>query len=146
MRSEPDHNSKGTILVVDDELLIRDLLFDFLSSRGFTVHLAENGRIALDMIANTNFQVALVDLKMPEMDGIEFTTHLHRMRSEIPVIIMTAYPSMDSAIESIRNGVFDYIVKPFKIAGLFEVIKSAIREHEMRIKSGYIPHDAAKGH
>lgn len=145
LRSNHDKNTKAEILVVDDELLIRDLLFDFLSSQGFTAHLAENGRKAIEMIDNIKFQVALVDLKMPEMDGIEFTGYLHKAKPEIPVIIMTAYPSMDSAIESIKNGVYDYIVKPFKIANLFEIIKNAICEYEMRIKSGYAPHGAMKG-
>lgn len=136
-----DYNSveKTGILVVDDELLIRDLLFDFFSSQGFVAHLAENGRQALGMLDKISFQVALVDLKMPEMDGVELTAHLHKRKPYIPVIIMTAYPSMDSAIESIRNGVYDYIIKPFKIANLSEIIKNAIEEHKARLKSGYIP-------
>lgn len=73
-----DYNSveKTEILVVDDELLIRDLLFDFFSSQGFVTHLAENGRQALGMLDKISFQVALVDLKMPEMDGVELTAHL----------------------------------------------------------------------
>jgi DNA-binding NtrC family response regulator len=127
------------ILVVDDELLIRDLLFDFFSSQGFMIHLAENGKKAVEKIDSIEFQVALVDLKMPEMNGAEFTSILHKRKPQIPVIIMTAYPSMNSAIESIKNGVFDYIVKPFKIADLFETVKLAVKENKERVASGYKP-------
>ena len=138
MRPE-QNNNKAEILVVDDELLIRDLLFDFLTSQGFTVHLAENGKKALEMLDSIKFQVALVDLKMPEIDGVELTAILHQQKPLVPVIIMTAYPSMNSAIESIRNGVFDYIIKPFKIADLFQAVKLAISEYDAREESGYIP-------
>jgi DNA-binding NtrC family response regulator len=137
--SSGNHNDRPAVLVVDDELLIRDLLFDFFTSQGYAIHLAENGKKAAEMLESVNFQVALIDLKMPEMDGVELTAILHRRKPQIPVIIMTAYPSMNSAIESIRSGVFDYIVKPFKIADLFETVKSAVKEYQIRVKSGYKP-------
>lgn len=130
------------VLVVDDELLIRDLLFDFLSSQGFIVHLAENGKKAMAMMDSIEFQVALVDLKMPEVDGVELTTVLRSKKPSVPVIIMTAYPSMNSAIESIRSGVFDYLIKPFKIADLSETVNLAISEYQERVKSGYVPKKA----
>lgn len=128
---------KSSIMVVDDEILIRDLLFDFLTAKGAEVHLAENGKKAMELIEQCDFQVALVDLKMPEIDGLEVTSALCRKKPHVPVIIMTAYPSMDSAIDSIRHGVFDYIVKPFKIAELFEILNKALAEYEFRVKSGY---------
>jgi len=128
---------KMSILVVDDEILIRDLLFDFLTTKGAEVHLAENGKKALEMIDQIEFQVALVDLKMPEIDGLVVTSALYRKKPQVPVIIMTAYPSMDSAIDSIRHGVFDYMVKPFKIAELYEIITKAIAEYQFRVNSGY---------
>lgn len=132
----------SSVLVVDDELLIRDLLFDFLTSQGYNVHLAENGKKAVEMLDGIDFQVALVDLKMPEIDGVEFTSILQQRRPTIPVIIMTAYPSMNSAIESIRNGVFDYLIKPFKIAELSDTVSLAIAEYRARTESGYIPRKA----
>ncbi len=127
------------ILVVDDELLIRDLLFDFLSSQDYKVHLAENGKIAVEMMDSIDFQAALVDLKMPEIDGVELTAIIKQRKPSVPVIIMTAYPSMNSAIESIRSGVFDYLIKPFKIAELSETVNLALAEYRERIKSGYVP-------
>ena len=128
---------KNEILVVDDELLIRDLLYDFFTSHGYTVHLAENGGKVKKIIEKTDFQIAIVDLKMPVVDGLQVTTILRQEKPYVPVIIMTAYPSMDSAIEAIRKGVFDYIVKPFKMTDLFNTVKSALDEYKLRVKSGY---------
>jgi len=125
------------LLVVDDELLIRDLLFDFFTTQGYTTHLAENGKMALEMMDLISFQTALVDLKMPLVDGIELTTLMAKKMPQVPVIVMTAFPSMDSAIEAIRCGVYDYIVKPFSIAELHETVKRAIDEYKGRIKNGY---------
>ena len=138
-------NNQPAILVVDDELLIRDLLYDFLTGRGFVVHLAENGKKAADLLDSLDIQAAIVDLKMPQIDGLELASILHQKKPFVPVIIMTAYPSMNSAIESIHNDVFDYVVKPFKIAELHEIIKLAIREHEFRAKSGYISASPGSG-
>jgi len=125
------------LLVVDDELLIRDLLFDFFSSQGYKIHLAENGKRALEMLDSISFQAALVDLKMPEIDGIELTAAMAKKMPHVPVIIMTAFPSMDSAIEAIRCGVYDYIVKPFNIAELHKTVKKAVNEYKARVASGY---------
>ncbi len=130
-------SEKVEILVVDDELLIRDLLYDFFTSQNYIVHLAENGRKALDMIDNINFQIAIIDLKMPEVDGIQVTSVLYQKRPHVPVIIMTAYPSLDSAIESIRKGVYDYIIKPFKMFDLLKIVKKGIDEYRFRIQNGY---------
>lgn len=130
-------SEKVEILVVDDELLIRDLLYDFFTSQNYMVHLAENGRKALDMIDNINFQIAIIDLKMPEVDGIQVTSVLYQKRPHVPVIIMTAYPSLDSAIESIRKGVYDYIIKPFKMFDLLKIVEKGIDEYRFRIQNGY---------
>lgn len=129
---------KIEILVVDDEILIRDLLYDFFTSQGHSVHLAENGKKALEIIDTLSFQVALIDLKMPGIDGLQVTSVLSQKMPQIPVIIMTAYPSMDSAIDSIRKGVYDYIVKPFKMTELYDIVQKAFEEHKARLKSGYI--------
>ena len=133
-----DKQSKQVeLLVVDDELLIRDLLFDFFTSQGYKTHLAENGKRALEMIDLISFQAALVDLRMPEIVGIELTAFMAKKMPHVPVIVMTAFPSMDSAIEAIRYGVYDYIVKPFNIADLHETVKKAVEEYKARIASGY---------
>jgi DNA-binding NtrC family response regulator len=130
-------NKKPGLLVVDDELLIRDLLFDFFSSNGYEVHLAEDGKVALEMLNKLEFQAALVDLKMPEVSGLEVTAALSDKKPRVPVIIMTAFPSLDSAIDSIRMGVFEYIIKPFKIAELSTTVQKAIEEYNVRARNQY---------
>lgn len=126
------------ILVVDDELLIRDLLYDFLSSLGYKVLIAGNGKEALEIVDNSKLQVALVDLRMPEVDGMQVVSELKRKKPEVPVIIMTAFPSMDSTLEAIQKGVFNYIIKPFKMTELAETVKSAVSEAKYRIERGCV--------
>ena len=126
-----------SILVVDDEILIRDLLYDFFSSHGYKVHLAENGRVALEIIDKVDFNVALLDLKMPEINGLEVAKVISSKKPAVPIVIMTAFPSLDSAIDAIKYDVYEYIVKPFKIAQLFKVVESAIREYNARTSSNY---------
>jgi DNA-binding NtrC family response regulator len=129
---------KISILVVDDELLIRDLLYDFLGTRGYTVHLAENGRQAVEMIDRVDFQVAILDLKMPEKSGLEVMEIIAEKKPFVPVILMTAFPSLDSALESIKLGAFEYLIKPFKIAGLEAVAKKAAIEYRSRVSANYV--------
>ncbi|NLI15794.1 MAG: response regulator [candidate division Zixibacteria bacterium] len=133
------------ILVVDDELLIRDLLYDFLGSRGYTVFLAENGNQAIDMIETVDFQVALLDLKMPEKSGLEVMEVIAAKKPFVPVILMTAYPSLDSAIESVKLGAFEYLIKPFKISMLEEVARKAADEYANRVKTNYVRKNTADG-
>ena len=116
------------ILVVDDELLIRDLLYDFFSSRNYEIILAESGTKALDVLGAEDVDLILTDLKMPDMDGLEMIKKAGADKNGPPVIIMTGFPSIESAIEAIRLKVADYIIKPFNINRLFESIESVLEE------------------
>ncbi len=121
-------NQKHSILVVDDELLIRDLLYDFFSSQGWDISIAENGEKALQIIESTPIDVVLTDIKMPSMDGLQLTEHLKDSHPEIPVVLMTGFPSVDSAVTALRQRVADYIIKPFNINQLYKTIESKVRE------------------
>lgn len=121
--------AEGTILVVDDELLIRDLLYEFFTQEGYQVILAEDGERALELIEKQGFDVSLVDLKMPGVDGMEVVRAVHRLDPDLPVIIMTGYPSFNSAVEALRQGVYDYVVKPFKVLELMHMVERAIKEY-----------------
>lgn len=118
--------AEGTILVVDDELLIRDLLYEFFTDEGYRVILAEDGERALELLTGEEFDVSLVDLKMPGVDGMEVVRAIHSLDPDRPVIIMTGYPSFNSAIEALRHGVYDYVVKPFKVPELVHLVERAI--------------------
>ena len=116
------------ILVVDDELLIRDLLYDFFTSRNYDIILAESASKALEIIRSDEIDLVLTDLKMPEMDGLEMLRRANTREDGPPVIIMTGFPSLESAIEALRLRVADYIVKPFNINRLFECIEAVLEE------------------
>ena len=111
------------ILVVDDELLIRDLLYDFFVSQGWDIVVADGGQKAIDYLKNQKFDVVLTDLKMPDIDGMDLTGRIRSLYNDLPVIIMTGYPSLDSAVEALQFKVDDYIVKPFNVNQLFKTVK-----------------------
>jgi len=131
---------KKSILVVDDELLIRDLLYDFFSEKGWLVSVHESPNRGLEALRNRSFDIALVDLKMPEIDGIELIRKIRNVRPALPVVIMTAFPSADTAIEALRLKVSDYIIKPFNINKLFKTLEGVIDEcrREEEIRAGHL--------
>jgi DNA-binding NtrC family response regulator len=114
-----------SVLVVDDELLIRDLLYDFFLEKGYKVSVADSGQAALDKLGKQTFDVLLVDLKMPAMDGIEFIKEARKKKIETPVVIITGFPSLETALDALRQRVFDYIIKPFNINQLFATVRRA---------------------
>jgi len=123
-------SQRHSILVVDDELLIRDLLYDFFKDQGWDISIAENGEKALEVLRVKNVDLVLSDVKMPEMDGLDLSRKLRESYPKIPVVLMTGYPSVDSVIDALRNKVVDYIVKPFNINQLYKAVESQLREKE----------------
>ena len=117
-----------SILIVDDELLIRDLLYDFFSEKNWTVAVSDSGGKGLEILKNRKFDIALVDLKMPEIDGISFIKKLKALHPSLPAVIMTAFPSFETAVEGIRLKVEDYITKPFNINKLYKTICSLVEK------------------
>jgi DNA-binding NtrC family response regulator len=105
--------SKWQILVVDDEEVMRESLAAWLGEDGFAVDTAESGKQAVDLAARTDYAIYFIDLKMPGgMDGIETMMEVRRIRKEAPVVIVTAYATVDTAITAIKEGALEYIVKP----------------------------------
>ncbi|MGH8015488.1 MAG: response regulator [Candidatus Zixiibacteriota bacterium] len=115
-----------SILVVDDELLIRDLLYDFFQQQGWTIAVAESGERALEILRSRKIDLLLTDIKMPQMDGLALTAQVRLLYPQLPVVLMTGYPSVETAVEGIRAKVEDYIIKPFNINKLFKVLKSQL--------------------
>jgi heterodisulfide reductase subunit A len=101
------------ILIVDDELVVRDSLKEWLEDEGFKVDMAESGAQALDKIAKEPFHLMLLDIKMPGMDGVEVLRRSKEMRSELAVVMMTAYGTVETAVEAMKFGAMDYLMKPF---------------------------------
>ena len=103
---------KNKILVVDDEPAVRESLKDWLQEEGYEVGLASSGEEAIEMVKNEFWYVVLLDLKMPGLDGIETLQTIKKLEPEIEVIIVTAYATIESAVESIKLGAYDYVIKP----------------------------------
>jgi len=125
----PEKERKGfRILVVDDELIIRDSLKEWLEVEGFAVDMAASGQEALDQLSKQTYQLMLLDLKMPEMDGVEV---LQRTTEEFPdlgVIMMTAYATVETAVEAMKIGAQDYLVKPFDPETLIPMVERLYQE------------------
>ena len=124
--------AREKILVVDDELFVRELLLEFLGKQGFEVLLAESGEKALEVAKTTLVQIALIDLKMPGLDGIQTLKELKKITPEILPIIMTGYPTIESAVEALRSGACDYVIKPFKLNELRASIDRVLKEHQLK--------------
>ncbi|MBN2576534.1 MAG: sigma-54-dependent Fis family transcriptional regulator [Deltaproteobacteria bacterium] len=128
---------KTRILVVDDELSIRISLGDLLRRDGHQVDVADSAEPALEMLKTQSFNLLLVDIKMPGMDGLEMLKLVKEHDPDAPVVMMTAYGSIDSAVEAMKLGAIDYVVKPFdpmEIGMLIERIledQSIRREHQL---------------
>ena len=114
--------SEARILVVDDELEVRLVLREFLSARGYTVTLADSGRAALAALDEADPQVVLLDVMMPEMDGVETLKRLHEVRPGLPVIMVTANADIGTTSKLLALGAADYIPKPFDLEYLDQAI------------------------
>ncbi len=124
------------ILVVDDEEVIRETLKEFLSLKGFYVTLAGNGPEALQALEKERFDVVLSDLVMPRMNGISLTKTILETSPQLIVIVMTAYASIDHAVESMKAGAFDFIAKPFNFDHVIFVINRALENRRLRDLAG----------
>ncbi len=123
------------ILVVDDELIVRESLGAWLREDGHNVDVAESARKALRMIAQNGYDLALIDIKMPTMDGLELQTRLAEAASDLSIIIMTAYASVDTAVKALKNGAYDYIVKPFDPDELSHLIRRAQEHRSLAVEN-----------
>lgn len=114
------------ILVVDDENTLRHFLGLNLRDQGYQVVEAADGKTALGLIDQQHFDVALVDLRLTDMDGLDIVRYLKQVAPQTSVIILTAYATLDSAIEALRQGAHDYLTKPFKTDELLASVADSI--------------------
>src|SRR5271166_5499657 len=96
--------TKGRILIVDDELVVRDSLSKWFASEGYTARPVGGAREALETIQQAEFDIALIDIKMPGMDGMELQSRLHDADADLTVIIMTGYASVETAVQALKHG------------------------------------------
>jgi DNA-binding NtrC family response regulator len=126
---------KYRLIVVDDEKSQREMLAGFLAKQGYVVKAAESGRIALNLCLENYFEAALIDLRMPEMDGLELLKKLKALNPEIQVVVLTAHGSVESAVEAMRAGAFHYVNKPVDLEELLLTLKSATEKHHLLVEN-----------
>ncbi len=123
-------NATTKILVVDDEKDVRDLLYEVLSAEGFEVSTANDGVDAFELFKKENFPIVITDIRMAKMDGIALLKKIKELFPLTTVIIITAYPSIESVKEAIFAGAYDYIAKPFDVDAIKIVVQRAVeRQH-----------------
>jgi len=126
------------ILIVDDEESQRKPLAGFLEKQGFDVTTAASGPEALEVCQERHFEIALIDLKMPEMDGIELLGKLKEKSPEMQVIMMTAYGSVETAVEAMKLGAYNYVGKPINLDELKLNINRALESHHLLAENRYL--------
>jgi len=125
---------KAKILAVDDEEIILDSFRKILVMAGYSIDTVESGKEVLGLVQKRDYDFVFVDLKMPEMDGIEVTKAVKHLRPDIDVIIITGYASVESAVETMKYGAMDYIQKPFTEDELIDFIDKSLIRRQDRIE------------
>jgi two-component system response regulator PilR (NtrC family) len=121
----------ASVLVVDDEEIMQEILGDFLRDEGYTVDVAGSGEEGTERARQRFYDCAIVDLMMPGIDGIETMQQLKQIDPALPVIMVTAFASVESAVEAMKRGAYEYITKPFKNDEVLVVLQNAIRTRQL---------------
>jgi DNA-binding NtrC family response regulator len=132
-------NTKANLLIVDDENVVRDSLGKWFEEEGYSVDSANSAREALLKLPRQRWDLALVDIKMPGMDGLELHRKIREVDPDIIVIIMTGYASVETAVQALKDGAYDYIMKPFDPEDLAHTVAKALehrrtREENLRLR------------
>ncbi len=123
--------ARGTILVIDDEEVIQDILQSLLSAEDYEVDLFSDGEGALDRFRQRSYDAVICDLMLPGMDGLKVTEELKRLDPVCPVIMITAYATIETAIQAMRTGAYDYVTKPFKNDEILVLLDKAITQRRV---------------
>jgi len=133
-----------TVLVVDDERPIRDGCERVLGSKGYEVLAAENGKAAMQTLASESVDVLLLDLKMPVMSGEEVLEEVQKQYSHIPVIIITGHGTVDTAVECMKKGAYDFITKPFQVDQFLLTVRRAAEKRRLEEKARLFEEEKAR--
>lgn len=133
--SYPPTSESARVLLVDDEPAIREMLADFLELEGYRVTTAGDGRAALDAMNTLAFDVVLTDMKMPELGGLELLERVKERSSATMVVLMTGFGTVQTAIDAMKRGAFDYVLKPFKVEEVIEVVGRALERRRIEAEN-----------
>ena len=126
------------VLIIDDEENMLHMLKTILSKEGYEIELARDGREGLIKVVSSKFDMVLCDLRMPEMDGMAFLDGLNEKQIDQTIIMMSAYGTVDSALEAMKRGAYDYISKPFKPDEIILTLKKAEERENLREENTYL--------
>jgi len=135
---------KYTVLVVDDEESILDVTEGFFQRKGHQVFTAANGKDALKVIDNESIDCCFTDINMPEMDGLELAEELHDRDATFPVVIMTGYPSIDNTIDTLKNGVVDFLIKPINLEQMELTLIRVVRQRSLFVENLILKEEVAR--
>lgn len=124
-----------SILIVDDEESVRDSLYNWFIEDGYHVECAEDAKKALSLIESKNFDIILADIKMPGMDGLEMHRRIKALNKDAIVIVMTAFASVDTAVQALKDGAYDYVTKPFDPDDLSHLIRNASKQVSLKTEN-----------
>ncbi len=133
-----NENAEHKILVIDDEAIIREGLRQALTMEGYQVTVAQNGKVGMEKLQKDSFSVVISDLKMPIMGGIEVLKTISVLQPNVPVIIITGFATVDSAVDAMKNGAFEYLTKPFLPDQIIEKVQSAVKKRLLNLESEVI--------
>ncbi len=135
-----------TILVVDDKDSMRNMLTQTLTEEGYRVDAAEDGKKALDLVRNKSYDLVLTDLKMPNIDGLELLSSVKEIDDETSVIVMTAYGTIEDAVNAMKRGAYDFITKPFDTEHLCVMVNRALENRRMQAENSLLREELLAGH
>jgi len=122
---------RAAILVIDDEEIMREILEALLTREGYHVRLAASGEEGLELARAEPFDAAIVDVMMPGLDGIATLEELRKLDDDLPVLMITAFASVETAIAAMKLGAFDYVTKPFKNDEVLVVVRNAVERRQL---------------
>ena len=123
--------SEGKVLVIDDDVVVRGVLTDILQDEGYRVRMAASGQEGLACMKGDMFDVALVDIMLPDSNGLEVLRNLREMDEDLKAVIITGYPSLESATQAVRLGAFDYIMKPLENERVLLSVHNALEARKL---------------
>ncbi len=126
VRPDDSANSRPRIMIVDDDKSLREFLEIFFAEQGYKVCSASTGKQALEILSNEDVSLVLSDVRMPEMDGVTLLKEVKARSPEIPVILITAFASLETAVDAMKEGAWDYLAKPFRLDEIREVADQAL--------------------
>jgi response regulator RpfG family c-di-GMP phosphodiesterase len=123
---------QARILVVDDEKVIREILADFLTMEGYVVHAVEDGALALEELHKRSYNLVISDLKMPNLSGLELIQKISEESIPVITVIMTGFGTVETAIEAMKKGAYDYILKPFKVEEVIHIVQRGLDRQRLQ--------------